>query len=58
LVDELLDVNRLQSKQVALRLEDLDLAALATEAASWMQPQLARALRSVAAPGGAGAGAR
>jgi signal transduction histidine kinase len=43
LVDDLLDVTRLQSKQFTLRLEDLDLTALVAEVASRAQPQLERA---------------
>jgi predicted ATPase/signal transduction histidine kinase len=43
LVDELLDVTRLQTKQLALRLEELDLAALVGEVARRLQPQLERA---------------
>ena len=43
LVDDLLDVTRLQSKQFTLRLEDLDLTALVGEVASRAQPQLERA---------------
>jgi signal transduction histidine kinase len=43
LVEELLDVTRLQNRQFALRLADLDLATLAAEVASRVQPQLERA---------------
>ena len=43
LVDELLDVTRLQNTQFALRLVDLDLAALVAEVSSRVRPQLERA---------------
>jgi predicted ATPase/signal transduction histidine kinase len=43
LVDELLDVTRLQSQQFALRLEPLDLVGLVAEVARREEPQLERA---------------
>ena len=43
LVDELLDVTRVQSKQFAVRLDELDLAELVGELARREQPQLERA---------------